>query len=184
MVWGMKTNALTFSLLLLTACDGGFTSDLKADRRISTLSEYEAVGLCESIASHISTLKTSQEWIEYGCASVAVSDYVYGGCEDERACRQDCNDARFECEGDSDLYGLTYRDFIDCGEIDDYDYEDCGATVSELEACVDEYREAMMIWAEETTCEVGGNWRPSRQLSGGCQAMIQESDCGVFIYGD
>lgn len=98
--------------------------------------------------------------------------------------RRACEDASYTCTGDRENYGKVFSDFIDCGEIDDYDYEDCDATVAEIETCVDEFREASLTWADEISCGVGPNWRPSRQLSPSCAALVDDYDCGVFIWGD
>lgn len=179
----MNTTRIFIPALLLTACGGGFTSDLEAERRASTLSVFEAVDLCESASKHISSLYESPEWVEYFCTTSSVNYWVLDESSSAMS-RSSCEAGVFECTGSSELYGETYASLTDCTEIDDYDYEDCPATVAEIEACVDEYRDATAVWVEEVTCDVASNWRPSRQLSSRCQVLIEQTDCDVFFFGD
>ena len=180
----MNAARILVPTLFLTACGGGFSSDLETDRRVSTLSEYEAISLCQSATEHVSSAMEAAQWTDYLCTSVAVGEYVTNEFDARSDARRDCDQATYECTGSREIYGRTFRDFVDCSEIEDYDYEDCPATVRELETCIEEFREASPQWAEEIACDVGPDWRPSRVLSAACAALVDDSDCGVFLFGE
>jgi len=179
----MKKTALILTTLLLGACGGGI-SGLEAERRVSTLTEYEAAGLCESVNDYISTAMDSESWVKYACTQGALNTHISDGCDDLSSCRSACEDMSYECQGSRDNYGKTFRDFSDCGEVDDYDIEDCRATVAEVEACAGELREASLGWSEEVSCNVDREWRPSRRLSAGCASMLDDYDCNALFFGD
>lgn len=183
----MNKTALPLTALFAaaaTGCGGGFTTDLDPGRRVSTLSPYEAVGFCESAAEHISDAMGSEEWIQYLCTNYSAAEFLWSCDGSWSDCKSYCNEVAYECTGDSENYGKTFRDFADCAGIDDYDYEDCGATVEQVEACVDEYKAAVKKWKDEVSCNADQGQRPSKQLSAACLNLLDDYDCRALIFGD
>ena len=172
---------VTTLLALTTACNAGFESGYDFDRRVSTLSEGEARTFCFAASRYIDSQYEPKEWTKIICADYSQRYMLRDSCEDSYECEATCEQDRYNCEGDADVYGKTYVDTVDCRDIDDYDYEDCFAYTWEVEECVMEFASYLSTFGTERTCQTASSMPVELDLSPRCFAILTDDSCNVLF---